>query len=86
MNEKSTQIPLVMTYNQTLPNFRKILSNNWSLLKINKRLKHVFKEQRIIAYRQEKLGDAIGGTTIKNNKVVKKQKPILKSGYFKPCF
>ena len=35
-----------MTHNQTLPNLRKILSDNWSLLK-----KHVFKEQPIIAYR-----------------------------------
>ena len=46
--EKSTQISWVMTFNQTLPNFRKVLSENWSLLKINNRLKHAFKEQPII--------------------------------------
>ena len=65
--------------NQTLPNFRKILSDNWSLLKINSRLKHVFNEQPVIAYRRNKnLRDVIGDTTIKNNKVVRKQKSTLK--------
>ena len=76
-----------MAYNQTLPNFIKILSDNWSLLKINIRLKNVFKEQPIITHRRNKnLRDVIGDTTVKNNKLVKKQKPTLKSGYFKPCF
>ena len=76
-----------MTYNQTLPNFREILSDNWRLLNINNKLKHVFKEQPIIVYRRNKnLRDVIGDTTIDNNKVIRKQKPILKSGYCKPCF
>ena len=66
-----------MTYNQTLSNFRKILSDNWNLLKLYNRLKHVFKEQPITAYRRnENLRDVIGDTTIENNKVVGKQKPI----------
>ena len=66
-----------MTYNQTLPNFRKILSDNWNLLKLYNRLKHVFKEQPITAYRRNgNLRDVIGDTTIENNKVVGKQKSI----------
>ena len=74
-----------MTYNQTLPNFRKILSDNWNLLKLYNRLKHVFKEQPITAYRRnENLRDVIGDTTIENNKVVGKQKPISNSSYCKP--
>ena len=70
--EKPTQIPLIMIYNQTLTNIRKILSENLSWLEINNsRLKHVFKEKPIIAYRRNKNSrDMIGGTTIKNNKVV----------------
>ena len=28
----------------------------------------------------------VGGTAIENNKIVRKQKPILKVGYCKPCF
>ena len=76
-----------MTYNQTLPTFRKVLSDSWSLLKINNRPKHIFKEQPIIVYHRNKnFRDMIGDTTIENNKVVRKQKPILKSGYCKPCF
>ena len=47
--EKSTQIPLVMKYNQTLENFRKSISNNWSLLKINNRLKYLFREKHVTA-------------------------------------
>ena len=76
-----------MTYNQTLPNFRNILSNIWSLLKISNRLKHVFQEQPITAYRRNKnLRNMMGDTTIENNKVVRKQKPVLKNGYCKSCF
>ena len=38
-------------------------------------------------YRRNKnLRDMIGGTAIENNKVVRKQKLILKSGYCKPGF
>ena len=74
-------------HNQILPKFRKILSDNWSLIKVNNRLKHVFKEQPIIAYRRNKnLRDMIGGTTIKSNRAVGKQRTILKRGYCKPCF
>ena len=66
---------------------RNILSDNWSLLKVNNRLKHVLKEQPIVAYRRNKsLRDVIRDTTIKNNKVVRKQKAKLKGGYYKPCF
>ena len=62
-----------MIYNQTLPNFREILIDNWSLLKINNILKHVFSKQPIIAYRRNKnLRDAIGDTNIESNNVVKK--------------
>ena len=62
-----------MTYNHTLPNFRKILSDNWSLLIINNRLKNIFKEQPIIAYLQNKhLRDIIEDTTTEKTKVVRK--------------
>ena len=38
-------------------------------------------------YHQNKnLRDKNGDTTIENNKSVRKQKPILKSGHCKPCF
>ena len=78
---------MLMTNNQTLPHFSNILSDNRSLLKINNRLKHVFKEQPTIAYHQNKnLRDIKGDTTIKNNNVVRKQRAELKNGYYKPCF
>ena len=78
---------MVMTYNQTLPNFRKIQSDNWSLLKLNNRWKNVFKEQSIIAHcRNKNLRNMIGDAAIESNKVVRKQKPKLKSSYYKPRF
>ena len=78
---------MVMTNNQTLPHFSNILSDNRSLLKINNRLKHFFKEQPTIAYHQNKNSrDIIGDTTIKNNNVVRKQRAELKNGYYKPRF
>ena len=76
-----------MAYDQTLPNFSKILNNNCSLLKIDNRLKHVFKEQPITAYCQNRnLRYMIGYITMEINKAVREQKPIFKIGYDKPYF
>ena len=43
-----------MVYNQTLSEFRKLLRDNSSLLKINSTLNHVFKEEPVVAYRSNK--------------------------------
>ena len=41
----------------------------------------------VIAYRRNKsLRDVIGDTTIENNKITRKWKPVFKSGYCKPWF
>ena len=47
---ESTKTPLILTYNQTLPNFSKVIINNCNLLKINNKLKHVFEEKPFISY------------------------------------
>ena len=45
------------------------------------------KEQPITAYSRNKiLRDLTGDITIENNKVIRKQKLMLTSGYCKPCF
>ena len=72
------QTPLVLTYNQTIPNFRKIIEGNWSLLKTNYKRKSTINNKPITAHHQNKnLKDIIGRTTVKNSKVLRKQKRIL---------
>ena len=52
--EESTKTTFVMTYSRTLPDLRKVLEDNWSLLIINNLVKHVFNEKTIVAYCRNK--------------------------------
>ena len=61
-NRESIQALLVLTYNQTLPNFWEMVEDSYSLVKNNK-LKHFFEEKPY----QLILKDITRGTTIKNN-------------------
>ena len=40
--KQSNRIPLVLTYNRTLPNVKRAISNYWNLLHINQEFKDVF--------------------------------------------
>ena len=43
-----------MTYNRTLPNVKRAISENWNLLHINQELKDVFQEPPILAFRRNR--------------------------------
>lgn len=45
-NCKENNPSLLLTYNQTLPNFREIVNKVWSLLKIKKKLKQIFEKKQ----------------------------------------
>ena len=45
---------LVFTYNRTLPNAEKAITNNWSLLHTNRDFQDVFQEPPILAFRRSR--------------------------------
>ena len=72
MNNKN-RIPLSITYNRALPNISKIMNRNWNILQINTEFHKVFKATPIIAFKRSKnLQEIIGGHTVKQGKVFKK--------------
>ena len=67
------RIPLSITYNRTLPNISKIVNRNWNILQINTEFHGVFQATPMIAFKRSKnLQDIIGGHTVKQRKVFKK--------------
>ena len=62
-----------MTYNGTLPDIKQLIQNHGSILKTNKALEKTFSVEPIIAFRKNKsLKQLIGGSTIQNDKNMKK--------------
>jgi len=83
-NQLKHRIPLILTYNKQLPNFKSVIDKNWSLLQIDEKTSAAFKEKPIIAYRRNKnLRNLIGQTTIKHSKVERKRN--ISNGRCKPC-
>ena len=83
--ERIDQIPLVTTFHRQLPDFKSVIEKHWNLLQINEDLKTVFNNHPVYGYRRNKnLKDIIGQTTLRNNKVVRKNK-TLTPGKCSPC-
>ena len=73
--ETDDRIPLVVTYNRTLPDIQSILKKHWHILQLEPTLKECFKNPPILAFRRNKnVGDMLKKTT-------KEQK----CGHSKPC-
>ena len=78
-------LPLTVTYNHTLPNIKKIIRNHWPILKSNKALEKAFSVETAIAFRKNKsLKQLIGGSTIHNDKNIKKSSDKYE-GKCTPC-
>ena len=72
INKSNDRIPLVITFNPTLPRIGIILKTHWELLHIKPEVKECFLEPPVKAYRRSKnLRDIIGSNEIINNKVKK---------------
>ena len=64
-------MPLTVTYNMTLPDLKTRIDKNWQILQIQPKLKEVFTEPPILAFKRNKnLKDIIGGNKIFDNKNV----------------
>ena len=58
--KSESRIPLVVTYNPDSRPIRKIVNNHWEIFKQDERLKKVFKNRPLIAYRKpENLKDLL---------------------------
>ena len=83
-NSKS-RIPLSITYNRTLPNISKIVNRNWNILQINTEFHGIFQATAMIAFkRSQNLQAIIGGHTVKQGKVFKKNLARI-NGKSVPC-
>ena len=81
---RTSRIPLIVTYNRTLPNLKEIISSTWNHLQINPTTADKFQERPIVCYkRNPNLRDLIGQTRISRNRVVRKAEP--KRGRCSPC-
>ena len=68
--KQSNRIPLVSTYNRTLPNVKRAISNNWNLLHINQEFKDLFQKPPILAFRRNRnLYDLLGCKNVVDGKV-----------------
>ena len=73
IQKPSTQgnLPLVVTFNKTLPNIKNVIDKHWDILSINENLRKVFDKRPFISYRRH-LHQLIGGNRILKNKVYAK--------------
>ena len=86
LKERTIRIPLVTTFNSTLPQIGKILRERWDILNIKPKLRALFPEPPIIAFRRCKnLREIIGSNTITNNKVFRKEAKNQIAKYCSPC-
>ena len=84
--EKSTsnQIPLIVTYNKSLPNLKGILDSTWNHLGINPEVEQKFKEKPILCYKKNRsLCDEIGQTRLSKGRAVRKK--ATSKGRCSPC-
>ena len=76
VKNKTNGIPLILlTYNRTLPNVKKVIRNNCNLIQIYKEFQDIFQQIPILPYRRNKnLHDLLGCKNNVNNRVQKNSK------------
>lgn len=85
-SEKTNMIPLVLTYNRTLPNISNVVKKNWNILQINPHFHHVFGVTPTLAFKRNKnIQELIGGNLIRNGKLVRRNKNQNEKGKSMAC-
>ena len=80
------RLSLTVTYNRTPPDLKRIIDKNWHILQIEPKLKEIFAEPPILAFKRNKnLKDIIGGNKVFDNKKILNVKKFNK-GKCQPCF
>ena len=64
---KERKLPIIMTYNKSLPNIKKAIDDNWLILSINQTISENFHEKPRITCRTNKnLGNILGRQFLEN--------------------
>ena len=80
------RLPLTVTYNKTLRDLKTIIDRNWHILQIEPKLKEIFAEPPILAFKRNKnIRDIIGGNKLFDNKKILNVKKFSKEKC-QPCF
>ena len=80
------RLPITVTYSRTLPDLKTIIDKNWHILQIEPKLKKIFAEPPILAFKRNKiLRDIIGGNKVFDNRKILNVKKFNK-GKCQPCF
>ena len=79
--KKTNRIPLILTYNRTLPDVEKLTTNNWNLLQINKKFQDIFQQIPILPLEQMK---TFRFKNMLNNRVQQTSKSTI--GFSTMCF
>ena len=78
------RIPLVVSYNEKLPDINKIIDDTWSHMQINPDVKSRFPEKPMLAFKRNRnLRDILGQTRLSKGRVVRKKK--ITKGRCTPC-
>ena len=73
------RLPLTIAYNRTLPDLKTIIDKNWHVLQIEPKLKEIFAEPPILAFKRNKnLRDIIGGNKVYDTKKILNVKKLNK--------
>ena len=79
------RLPLTVTYNRTLPDLKTIIDKSWHILQIEPKLKEIFAEPPILAFKRNKnLRDIIRGNKVFDNKKILNVEKFNK-GKCQPC-
>ena len=82
----SERSPFTVTNNRILPDLKIIIDKNWHILQIEPKLKKIFAEPSILAFKRNKnLKDIIWGNKVFDNKKILNVKKFNK-GKCQPCF
>ena len=85
--KKTNRIPLITTFNRTLPPITSILHNRWNILQLKPHLKDIFNEPAMLTFRRPiNLKELIGSNYIIDNKVIRKRyQRRLTVQFCQPC-
>ena len=80
----TNRIPLIVTFNKSLPDLNRIVNSTWNHLMINPSTAAKFPEKPLVCYkRNQNLRDLIGQTKISKGRVVRKRE--ANKGRCSPC-
>ena len=53
--ENDQKIPLIVTFNRTLPDLRRLINRNWHVLQMEPKLKEIFKNPVLLSLKETKI-------------------------------